>query len=196
MIKRSTCAASAKNWPSLLASRPSCFSLRFSPSSFFLSFSSTSNFSFSSNFSSTSTFSSLFIGKLPMPMSFFKNSKRTDDRGLVPMSASMYSPATCCVDHSPARMDCLANEHLKRKWRVRQFPPSLAKMACADMLSVFTSLEIFGNSSARMTKIDSPAIIPSTISVSSASAVLSVTNPCLPDRQKMGVAPNITMKDP
>ena len=44
------------------------------------------------------------------------------------MSASMYSPATCCVDHSPARMDCLANEHLKRRWRVRQFPPSLAKM--------------------------------------------------------------------
>ena len=86
-----------------------------------------------------------------IPIKVFKNSRRTLVRAFVPMSATIDSPATCWIDHSPAATDWGAYADLSLKWRVRQLPPSLMRMASAERLSVFTTLETVSNSSARIT---------------------------------------------
>ena len=58
--------------------------------------------------------------------------------------------------------------------------------ACCRSWQLFGT---WGKSSAKITWMLSPAIMPSMISVSSASAVDRVTNPCLPDLQKLEMIP-------
>ena len=115
----------------------------------------------------------------------FKQSRRVDVSGLVPMSATMTAPRMCWMAQKPDKTDCLAYEARVRRCRVLRDPPSVLMMDAAAWESVNAPRWTGPISSSTIDATDSPAVIASTSSASSDSAVERVTMCRRPARQTL-----------